>query len=229
MYTGKLVFSQVGGAGLRFRPIVLDGPPGIGKSSYARRLAVAADVPVRFIDAGQASAAFRIAGLEQGWSSSCPGIPLEEIIQSRVGNPVMVVDEIDKASGGMWSRQGDFTSLRTALLGLLEAETARDWECPYFRVRLDMSWVNWILVSNDATRLSGPLLDRCRVVRLSGPSAAEEREFVLRVAGERLGRERGGLLAEAIACESGGRPLGLRRLMRMIEAAAGIDYRMVIH
>ena len=129
----------------------------------------------------------------------------------------------------MWSRQGDFTSLRTALLGLLEAETARDWECPYFRVRLDMSRVNWILVSNDATRLSGPLLDRCRVVRLSGPSAAEEREFVLRVAGERLGRERGGLLAEAIACESGGRPLGLRRLMRMIEAAAGIDYRMVIH
>ena len=217
------------GTGLRFRPILLDGPPGIGKSSYARQLALAAGVPVRFIDAGQASAAFRIAGVEYGWGTGCPGVPLEEIIQNRVGNPVMVVDEIDKASEGMWSNQGHFTSLLTALLGLLETETARNWECPYFRVRFDMSRVNWILVSNDTARLPGPLLDRCRVVRLSAPSVAEERAFVLRVAGEKLGRERGGLLAEAIARESGGRQLGLRRLRRMIEAAGAIDYRMVIH
>ncbi len=52
---------------------------------------------------------------------------------------------------------------------------------------------------------------------------------MLRVAREKLGRERGGLLAEAIVRESGGHQLGLRRFMRMIEAAAAIDYRMVIH
>ena len=67
-----------------------------------------------------------------------------------------------------------------------------------------MSRVNWILVANDTACLPGPLLARCRVVRLSAPSVAEERAFVLRVAGEKLGRERGGLLAEAIARKSGG-------------------------
>lgn len=55
-----------GGYGLALPPVILAGPPGIGKSHYARTLAKLANVPVRMIDVGGGTAGFRISGTEKG-------------------------------------------------------------------------------------------------------------------------------------------------------------------
>src|SRR5690554_1406383 len=112
-----------GGGGLHLPPIILAGPPGIGKSWFARSIAEAVALPNRVIDVGAGTAAFRIAGTEKGWNSAQPGLPVETMLQAHVANPLMVVDEIDKA-GTIYSAKGTSSSLTTALLGLLDPGTA---------------------------------------------------------------------------------------------------------
>ncbi len=101
--TQLLAHVSAGGRGLAVPPVILSGPPGIGKSHYARRLAELAGVPSRLIDVGSGSAGFRITGTEKGWSSAQAGIPVEMILSSRVANPVMVVNRHAKLThlGGL--------------------------------------------------------------------------------------------------------------------------------
>ncbi len=167
-----LAHVENGGCGLALPPVILAGPPGIGKSHFARRLAELAGTPSRLIDVGGGSAGFRITGTEKGWSSAQAGIPVETILSSHAANPVMVVDEVDKV-GEMWSESGRSTSLTTALLPLLEAGTAQRFECPFHRLPFDMSRVVWIMTANDADLIPAPLRDRARIFHLEGLNAEE--------------------------------------------------------
>ena len=167
-----LAHVDAGNSGLAISPMILSGPPGIGKSHYARRLAKLAGAPARLIDVGSGSAGFRITGVEKGWNSTQAGIPVETILSTHVANPVMVVDEVDKA-GAMRSRTGSTTSLTTSLLPLLDPGTAARFECPFHRLRFDMSGVIWIMTANDADLIPAPLRDRAHVFHLAGLSAED--------------------------------------------------------
>ena len=68
---------EKGRLGLSIPPILLVGPPGDGKTTYARLIAELAGTPFRQIDVGSGSAGFRITGLERGWSSAQSGVPVE--------------------------------------------------------------------------------------------------------------------------------------------------------
>ena len=151
-----------GGHGLALPPVILAGPPGVGKSHYARKLASLANVPVRMIDVGGGTAGFRISGTEKGWGTAQAGIPVETILATKVANPIMVVDEIDKA-GTAYRTSGASTSLTTSMLQMLEPGTARHFECAYLRVPLDMSRLVWIMTANEIERVPAPLRDRARI------------------------------------------------------------------
>jgi hypothetical protein len=153
-----------GRPGLAVQPLLLCGQPGNGKSWYAHMLGEVAGTPVREIDVGGGSAGFRIAGLEKGWASAGAGIPVETMLAHRVANPLLVVNEVDKAGEKIGSTTGGVTSLTTSLLQLLEPETASRFECPAYRVRFDLSQVSWILTANDLGGVPAPLRDRCHVV-----------------------------------------------------------------
>ncbi len=59
--------------GIRFTPLVLIGPPGIGKSFWARRLAHHLDLPTTKIDATGEPASFALTGAQRGWGSAHAG------------------------------------------------------------------------------------------------------------------------------------------------------------
>jgi hypothetical protein len=162
----------VGGRGFALPPVILGGPPGIGKSHYARTMAQLAGVPVRMIDVGGGSAGFRISGTEKGWGTEQPGVPVETILASGVANAIMVVDEIDKADT-TFSTRGTSSSLTTSMLQMLEPSTARHFECPYYRISFDMSRVVWVMTANYIDQIPPPLRDRSRLFVLSKLSATD--------------------------------------------------------
>ncbi|KEO52203.1 AAA family ATPase, partial [Thioclava indica] len=137
-----------GAPALHLPPMLLDGPPGIGKSYWARRLAQLIGTPSEMIDAANEPAGFAVAGSQRGWATAQPGRPVELFLRERVGNPIMVIDEIDKV-GDVLSNKGVNFALSNALLPLLEPLSAKAWSCPYFRVTFDMRWISWILTSNN--------------------------------------------------------------------------------
>ena len=209
-----------GQLGLSVQPLLLCGQPGNGKSWYAHMVGEVAGTPVREIDVGGGSAGFRIAGLEKGWASAGAGIPVETMLAHRVANPLLVVNEVDKAGEKIGSTTGGVTSLTTSLLQLLEPETASRFECPAYRVRFDLSQVSWILTANDLGGVPAPLRDRCHVVLM--PEVTPEIaglmfDTLLREIDADLDEDACGLAREAVikAVEHG--HVSLRQIRRILE------------
>ncbi|MBB3995500.1 hypothetical protein GGR95_003156 [Sulfitobacter undariae] len=133
--------------GFQFAPLLLLGSPGIGKSHWARRLGELLEVPTTVVDATGEPASFALVGSQRGWSNAGPGKIIESIVAAKCANPIIVVDEVEKA-GEVLSNNGSRFSLTDALLPLLERMTASTWQCPYYRIKCDMSWVGWVLTAN---------------------------------------------------------------------------------
>jgi len=155
---------------IHIRPLLLVGPPGSGKSRFARRLAELIGTGYQLIGAGESSDNRDLAGTAHGWSNREPGGILRLIRDCGHANPIIVVDEIDKAGGS--ARNGD---IRHSLLALLEPETARRRFDECLQAHCDLSAVSWILTANDLMPISRPLLSRVSVcgVGLPGPEAID--------------------------------------------------------
>lgn len=85
-----------GWPGLRLPPILLDGPPGIGKGHWARHLGEVLAAPVTVIEATSENASFGLVGSQRGRSGTHPGRLIETVLQTRTANPVIVVDEVQR-------------------------------------------------------------------------------------------------------------------------------------
>ncbi|WP_424979973.1 AAA family ATPase [Leisingera sp. S232] len=218
-----------GDAGFRLPPVLLDGPPGIGKSMWARQLSTALGVPRCGVEATAEQASFGIVGSQRGWSNAQPGRPLMTILKHLIANPVVVVDEVEKA-GVATSTKGNSFGLTEGLLSLLEPSSATLWQCPFYQVGFDMSWISWVLTSNTLVTLPAPLLSRLEVIRLPPVSVSELAEFARRE-GYRRGLTQVSVEAVAEALEIAGRgaELNLRHVIRMLTRgevmeAAGIRH-----
>ena len=164
MVRGELALRQRAGVPwLHLRPILLLGPTGVGKTRFARRLAQLAGTGYSELSAAGASDNRTLQGTARGWSSAQPAWPLQVIRDSGTANPVILVDEIDKATG---SHNGD---VRHTLLGFLEGHTAAHWYDECLMARCDVSGVSWILTANRVDHLPGPLLSRVAIVRVDAP------------------------------------------------------------
>jgi ATP-dependent Lon protease len=84
--------------------------------------------------------------------------------RTRCANPVLLVDEVDKARG---SENGD---IMATLLGMLEPETARAWFDSCLLAPVDLSQISWVLTANTILTLQRPLLSCLRVITVGYPA-----------------------------------------------------------
>lgn len=219
---------RLGEPGIRLPPVLLVGPPGIGKSHWASRLGELLRLPTTVIEATGEPASFAVVGSQRGWGSAGPGRLMQTLLTTLVANPILVVDEIEKA-GDVHARGGQSYSLGHALLPLMERSTAARWTCPYYRVAFDVSWVGWVLTANGTRGIPAPLLSRCPPLHLLDLTVAHLAAFARRqVVARGLPDEVAEVIAEAVS-RADGRPASLRTVMRMIEAAEAIAERPVLH
>lgn len=153
-----------GAASLRLPPLLLVGDGGIGKSRFARRLAVALGIPMGQVSAAGSADNRALAGTARGWSSMQPCLPLTVMLRYQLANPMILVDEIDKASDDR--RNGRITD---TLLTMLEPTTAGEFPDEALLVSADLSRVNWVLLANDLDMVPPLLRQRCRIIRLGPP------------------------------------------------------------
>ncbi len=146
-----------------FRPSLLVGPPGVGKTKIAREIGKALGLYHQEANVGGSSES-HLFGLSAGWSSADAGIVTEAVASSRVLNPCIILDEIDKVHA---SRNGD---IQGEMLGLLEPDKARRYFERYLRATVDASHVNWILTANALSTVSAPLKSRCMIYKIPEPT-----------------------------------------------------------
>src|SRR5262247_27196 len=146
-------------------PMLLLGAPGIGKTHFARKIAQLLGTGFGFVPMSSLTAGWVLSGASSQWKNAKPGKVFDTFLNGEYANPVIVVDELDKAS-----TDGQYDPLG-ALYELLEQETATRFIDEFVELPIDASGAVWLATANDAARIPEPLLNRLAVYEIDAPDA----------------------------------------------------------
>ena len=183
-FSSDIATFVAGGAAASARPLLLVGPPGIGKDSILRRAAELVSRPTGEYDLAGTSDNRILKGTSKGWSTACPGHAVEICVRHRCANPLLQYSELDRAGGGRRNGQ-----VNEALLGLCEPESRKKWLDDGLGTEVDLRDVAVAFTANGTEDTPPALLSRLRVLRLERPKA-EHVADVLVQARRRLAAER---------------------------------------
>ncbi|TSE20806.1 Lon protease [Tepidimonas alkaliphilus] len=164
-----VALAQAGSDSLEVTPILLLGPPGVGKTHFAQQLAELLATTMTLVPMSSMTAGWLLSGSSSQWKGAKPGKVFEALVDGDYANPVIVVDEIDKAS-----EHAQYDPLG-ALYGLLEPQTAQRFVDEFAEVPIDASQVIWITTANDERAIPEPILNRMNVFEIAPPTHEEAR------------------------------------------------------
>ncbi len=170
-----LALAVAGNEAVQFTPMLLLGEPGLGKTYFAKRLAQALSTGFEFVSMSSLTAGWVLTGASAQWQNARPGKVAQTLIEGEYANPVVVLDEVDKAGGdARYDPMG-------ALYSLLEPDTAAHFKDEFIDVDMDASHILWVATANDESAIPEPILNRMNVYSIERPDADGSRRIALAV------------------------------------------------
>lgn len=158
-----MVLAIDGDEPMQFTPMLLLGDPGLGKTHFAKSMSQVLGTSFEFVSMSSLTAGWILSGASSQWANAKPGKVAQSLINGEFANPLIALDEVDKAGGD--SRYDPMG----ALYGLLERETAIHFKDEFVEVDIDASNILWVATANDESSIPEPILNRMNVYVIERP------------------------------------------------------------
>lgn len=145
-------------------PLLLRGVEGTGKSFFAKQLAHALGTQYVAKDMAATGSKYAISGMDSVFKGSKPGVVFDALVNGPTANPVICLNEFDKAKG-MVDHGGPMDALYT----LMEPEDSQAFSDEFIPVPIDASKVIWVCTANEA-ELPKPIMQRLEVFEIKEPT-----------------------------------------------------------
>ena len=218
-----ILIKNRGGDALAKTPVVLFvGLQGVGKTTLAISIAEALGREFIRIAMGGIGSTLELRGRSKSYPEAEPGQIIKALIKTGVKNPVILLDEIEKASG----EKGLQNDVMAILLEILDPNQNHEFRDHYIDFPIDLSEVLFICSANNTGTLSAALMDRMEVIKMPSYTDNEKiviaRDYLLPKIFEKSGLQEGELTIEDGLWPGIVRPFGydsgIRSLGRTLEA-----------
>ena len=162
------------------------GPPGTGKTSLGEAIGNSIGREFYRISVGGVRDEAEIRGHRRTYVGAMPGLIIQALRRVQVRDPVLMIDEIDKMSGG--GPSGDPTA---AMLEVLDPSQNNSFVDHYLNLPFDLSSCLFICTANNLFDIPAPLRDRLEIIKIAGYTVEEKVEIAWRYLLPRLLEEHG--------------------------------------
>lgn len=154
--------------------IALYGPAGVGKSKFIKIISETLGLPMKTISLGGVKDSNFFLGNGYVYVESGPGKILQNVIDSKISNPILYFDELDKVSET--DNGKDIFSFLCYLTDPTQNTTFTDHY--FYGMQFDLSKIFYVFTFNDINKIDKILLDRLNIIKVDSPGESDTIEII---------------------------------------------------